>query len=71
MSFLELLARPSHRNLLDILTKLPKLGVGSRVTRKSWEQYGNSYWEVTAVKPGNADGSLGEVSSSRCTATCT
>lgn len=64
MSFLELLAKPSHRNLLDILTKLPKLGVGSKVTRKSWEAYGNSYWEVTAVKPRSADGSLGKVSSS-------
>jgi hypothetical protein len=27
------------------------MGVGARVTRSSWDPYGNSYWEVTAVKP--------------------
>lgn len=61
MSFLELLAKPSSRTLLDILTKLPKCGIGSRVTRKSWETYGNSYWEVTHVKPLTSDGTVGEV----------
>eukprot|EP00878_Enallax_costatus_P002994 GHUV01003190.1.p1 GENE.GHUV01003190.1~~GHUV01003190.1.p1 ORF type:complete len:133 (+),score=22.21 GHUV01003190.1:273-671(+) len=61
MSFLELLARPSGRNLLDVLTKLPKLGVGSRVTRKSWELHGNCYWEVRGVTPRKPDGSAGKV----------
>lgn len=63
MSLLQLLRQPAqNRNLLDVLTKLPRLGVGSRVTRKSWEPYGDSYWEVTAVKPKTADGTRGRVS---------
>jgi hypothetical protein len=63
MSLLQLLRKPAERNLLDVLTKLPQLGVGSKVTRKSWEPYGDSYWEVTEVLPRNADGSFGKVSS--------
>lgn len=63
MSLLQLLRQPADRNLLDVLTKLPQLGVGSRVTRKSWEPYGDSYWEVTAVKPRKPDGKHGKVSS--------
>jgi hypothetical protein len=63
MSLLQLLRKPAERNLLDVLTKLPQLGVGSKVTRKSWEPYGDSYWEVTKVAPRNADGSYGKVSS--------
>lgn len=62
MSLLQLLRKPAERNLLDVLTKLPQLGVGSRVTRKSWEPYGDSYWEVVEVAPRNADGSYGKVS---------
>jgi hypothetical protein len=27
------------------------MGVGARVTRSSWDPHGDSYWEVTAVKP--------------------
>jgi hypothetical protein len=65
MSLLQLLLKPAKRNLLDVVSHLPKLGVGSKVTRKSWEKYGNSYWEVTAVKPRAEDGSTGKV---RCTA---
>jgi len=61
MSLLHLLLKPANRNLLDVITKLPSLGVGSRVTRKSWEPYGDSYYEVTAVKPRNEDGSVGKV----------
>jgi hypothetical protein len=61
MSLLQLLLKPAKRSLLDVVSHLPKLGVGSKVTRKSWEQYGNSYWEVTAVKPRAEDGSTGKV----------
>jgi hypothetical protein len=61
MSALQLLVKKADRNLLDVLTKLPQLGVGSRVTRKAWEPYGDSFWEVTAVKPATADGKTGEV----------
>lgn len=62
MSLLQLLIKPNNRNLLDVVSKLPQLGVGSRVTRASWEPYGDSYWEITAVKPRNADGKFGRVS---------
>jgi hypothetical protein len=61
MSLLQLLLKPAKRNLLDVVSHLPKLGVGSKVTRKNWEQYGNSYWEVTAVKPRAEDGITGKV----------
>eukprot|EP00882_Tetradesmus_deserticola_P026996 GHRQ01029827.1.p2 GENE.GHRQ01029827.1~~GHRQ01029827.1.p2 ORF type:complete len:131 (+),score=42.02 GHRQ01029827.1:908-1300(+) len=61
MSLLQLLLKPANRNLLDVVSHLPKLGVGSKVTRKSWEQYGDSYWEVVAVKPRAEDGSAGKV----------
>ncbi|KAF6264943.1 hypothetical protein COO60DRAFT_1481492 [Scenedesmus sp. NREL 46B-D3] len=61
MSLLQLLLKPANRNLLEVVSHLPKLGVGSKVTRKSWEQYGNSYWEVKAVKPRAEDGSAGKV----------
>eukprot|EP00879_Flechtneria_rotunda_P004047 GHRR01004290.1.p1 GENE.GHRR01004290.1~~GHRR01004290.1.p1 ORF type:complete len:134 (+),score=52.06 GHRR01004290.1:211-612(+) len=61
MSLLQLLLKPANRNLLDVVTHLPKLGVGSRVARKAWEPYGDSYWEVTAVKPKSDDGSVGKV----------
>ncbi len=58
---LQLLLKPANRNLLDVVTKLPQLGVGSRVTRKSWAPYGDSYWEVVAVKPRTEDGTAGKV----------
>lgn len=61
MSLLQLLRQPAKRNLPELLTKLPNLGVGSRVTRATWEEYGNSYWEVTYVKPRGADGTVGKV----------
>ena len=51
MSFLELLLRPANRNLVEVVSKLPNLGIGAKVTRKSWLPYGDSYWEVTHVKP--------------------
>lgn len=60
MSFLQLLLKPKGRNLIDVLSRLPNMGVGSRVTRSSWEPYGDSYWEVTAVKPRGVDGTAGK-----------
>jgi hypothetical protein len=66
MSLLQLLLKPANRNLLEVVSHLPKLGVGSKVTRKSWEPYGNSYWEVVAVKPRTEDGSAGKVSLCCC-----
>eukprot|EP00775_Hariotina_reticulata_P006039 gene6039-6277_t len=50
MSLLHLLLKPANRNLLDVITKLPNLGVGSRVTRQSWEPYGDSYYEVWGIR---------------------
>jgi hypothetical protein len=61
MSLLQLLRKPANRNLLDVVTKLPELGVGSKVTRASWELYGDSYWEITQVKPRKPDGQAGKV----------
>ncbi|WIA31577.1 hypothetical protein OEZ86_002465 [Tetradesmus obliquus] len=61
MSLLQLLLKPANRNLLEVVSHLPKLGVGSKVTRKAWEPYGDSYWEVVAVKPRTEDGSAGKV----------
>lgn len=61
MSLLQLLRKPANRNLLDVVTKLPELGVGSKVTRASWEPYGDSYWEITQVKPRKPDGQAGKV----------
>lgn len=49
MSFLELL-RPNKRTLVDILLKLPHLGVGQRVTRTTWAPFGDSYYEITKVR---------------------
>jgi hypothetical protein len=40
--------------VLEVLQKLPELGVGKRVTREAWAPYGNSYWEITSVKPRKA-----------------
>ena len=56
------MVKPADRNLLEVVSRLPKLGVGTRVTRDSWEQYQNSYWEVTKVKPRSPNGKLGKVS---------
>lgn len=61
MSLLELLRSPAPKKLLDILIKLPQLGVGSRVTRQSWEPHGDSYYDLTQVKPRKPDGSAGKV----------
>lgn len=60
MSFLALLSKPARRNLVEVVTKLPDLGVGAKVTRNSWEQFGNSYWEITRVRP-REDGKRGSV----------
>jgi len=43
--------KPKPKTVIDVLSRLPNMGVGSRVTRSSWEPHGDSYWEVTAVKP--------------------
>jgi hypothetical protein len=40
--------------VLEVLQKLPELGVGKRVTREAWAPFGNSYWEITSVKPRKA-----------------
>ncbi|GBF89604.1 hypothetical protein Rsub_02322 [Raphidocelis subcapitata] len=50
MSMLQLLLRPADRRLADVLARLPNLGIGARVARKSWAPYGDSWWEVTDVK---------------------
>lgn len=49
MSFLELL-RPNKRTLVDIVLRLPKLGVGQRVTHPTWAPFGDSYYEITRVR---------------------
>jgi hypothetical protein len=61
MSLLQLLLKPANRTLLDVVTQLPGLGVGARVTRKAWEPHADSYWEVTKVKPKNEEGTAGKV----------
>lgn len=60
MSQLQLVLRPGGRRLIDIVTKLPNLGVGAKVTRDSWLPYGD-YFEITDVKLRKADGSAGRV----------
>lgn len=60
MSYIQLLLKPSKRNLVDVVTKLPNLGVGAKVTRKAWEGFGDSYWEVTAVKL-RGEGQIGKI----------
>ncbi len=44
-------SHPQQHAVLEIVSQLPRLGVGSRVTRQKWAPYGDSYWEITAVKP--------------------
>ncbi|KAF8070878.1 MRPS34 [Scenedesmus sp. PABB004] len=61
MSLLALLTAPANRALLDVVGRLPALGVGARVTRASWAPYGDSYWDVTAVKPRDDAGAAGKV----------
>lgn len=43
MSLLQLLLRPVDRTLIDVVSRLPNLGIGSRVARSSWLQHGDSW----------------------------
>jgi hypothetical protein len=61
MSLVQLLARPGQRRLIEVVTKLPNLGVGARVARRSWAPYGDSWWEVTDVKLKGDDAAAGRV----------
>jgi hypothetical protein len=61
MSFLQLLLNPGKRTLAEVVLKLPNQGVGSRVTRRTWAPFGNSYWEVTRVVPKGEAGKDTEV----------
>jgi hypothetical protein len=61
MSFLQLLLNPGKRTLAEVVLKLPNQGVGSRVTRRTWAPFGNSYWEVTRVVPKGEEGKDTEV----------
>ena len=50
MSWLELVA-PRRRTLVDIVTRLPGLGVGQRVTRAPWLPFAHeSFYEITKVR---------------------
>lgn len=46
------LAQNHSRSLYETLSRLPKDGVGSRVTQPRWAAKGiqNSYWEITKVR---------------------
>ncbi|KAI8474450.1 MAG: hypothetical protein J3K34DRAFT_131923 [Monoraphidium minutum] len=61
MSLLQLLLRPAERSLIDVLTKLPNLGIGARVAKRKWLQHGDSWWEVTDVKLKGDDAAHGRV----------
>jgi hypothetical protein len=61
MSLLQLLLAPANRSLVDVVTRLPNLGVGARVARKAWVPHNDSYWEVTDVKLRGPDGAQGRV----------
>jgi hypothetical protein len=61
MSLVQLLARPRDRRLVDVLTRLPNLGIGARVARGSWLPHGDSWWEVTDVKLKGDDAAAGRV----------
>lgn len=66
MSLLQLLQAPRARRLMDVLIALPRLGVGARVTRASWAPYGDSFWDVTSVKP--VDDTCADAKVRRCSA---
>lgn len=46
---LELMVPGTKRTLSAVLTKLPNYGVGSRVVKDTWLQYGDSWYDITKV----------------------
>lgn len=46
------------RNAFEILLKLPKHGIGAKITRKTWKE--GSFWTITDVKH-SLDGKHGTV----------